>query len=217
MKRLKIKVLCWVAYLIYRTLTLTYRIRYVHAENRQAASRLHPKGSYVFGLWHECFFAAVATHTGQAIAPMISQSNDGELISFISERLGFKPVRGSTSRGGEAAREALYERINSGLQAAFTADGPKGPRRKMKSGLVDLSRAGEMPILPLAIAADRCWILHKSWDRSIIPKFFAKVYVVYGAPFIVDKNAHGLQFAEAKRKAEAALNAVMAESEALAR
>lgn len=169
---------------------------------------MHPNGSFVYGLWHENFFAAVATHAHKGISPMISQSDDGELISYISKKLGFTPVRGSTSRGGEQARHQLYERINSGLVAAFTADGPRGPRRKMKSGLIDLSRSGQMAILPLAINADRAWILHKSWDHSLIPKPFAKVAVVYGEPFIVEPEAHGQAFAAAKRQAADAINEV---------
>ena len=131
---------------------------------------MHPAGSYVYGLWHESFFAGVSVYTNQNIAPMISQSNDGEFISYIAEKLGYRPVRGSTSRGGEDARTALYQRISEGLVAAFTADGPRGPRHKMKSGLIDLSRSGRMAIVPLAVDADRKWIMHKSWDQSIIPK-----------------------------------------------
>lgn len=147
---------------------------------------------------------------------MISQSNDGELISYIAQKLGFEPVRGSTSRGGEAARNELYDRIEKGLQAAFTADGPKGPRRKMKSGLVDLSRSGRMAILPLGIDADRKWVLHKSWDNSVIPKPFSRVFVVYGAPFIISADTHGAAFAEAKRHAASCLNLVAAEAAHLA-
>jgi lysophospholipid acyltransferase (LPLAT)-like uncharacterized protein len=213
---LKIRILCRLGFIIYRLLTLTYRIKFVHPERVTEAKHLHPAGSFVYGLWHENFFTAVATHPNQGIAPMISQSNDGELISFIAEKLGFKPVRGSTSRGGEAAREALYEQIQNGLQAAFTADGPKGPRRKMKSGLVDLSRSGHMAILPLAIDADRKWILEKSWDKSLIPKPFAHVYVVYGKPFIVPPEAKGAMFAEAKRYAQKSINAVADEAAVLA-
>jgi lysophospholipid acyltransferase (LPLAT)-like uncharacterized protein len=205
---LKIRMLCWLALGAYLLLCATYRVRYANPEALEKARALHPKGSFVFGLWHEFFFTAVATHRHQDIAPMISQSNDGELISFIAEALGFKPVRGSTSRGGASARDALYARIDSGLKAAFTADGPRGPRRKLKSGIVDLARTGSMAIVPLAISADRAWILRRSWDHSMIPKPFARLVVCYGDPVVVEPNAHGLAFATEKQKVRIALNQI---------
>jgi lysophospholipid acyltransferase (LPLAT)-like uncharacterized protein len=210
MKRItwKTRVLCWIALLIYRLLCSTYRVEYVHRDALEHAAKLHPAGSFVFGLWHEYFFTAVCTHPHQGIAPMISQSQDGEFISFIAASLGFHPVRGSTSRGGEQARTELYRRVNSGLKAAFTADGPRGPRRRIKSGLVDLSRTGRMAIVPLAVAASRAWRLHKSWDHSLIPKPFAKLVVIYGDPLMVAEHAHGLAFADEKRRIEAALQQV---------
>lgn len=204
-KKLKLRLLCWLAFVIYRVLSSTYRVRYFHTEHKTQAAALHPRGSFVYGLWHEYFFVCVAAHPRQNITPMISRSNDGELISFIGKKLGFSPVRGSSSRGGTEAREELYGRIASGLTAAFTADGPKGPRRKLKSGLVDLSRTGQMAILPVAAAADRYWRL-RSWDQSLIPKPFAKIAVVYSAPYLVPAAAHGAAFAREKQLVTTKLN-----------
>ena len=205
---LRTRILCWLAYGLYRLLTFGYKIRFVGLENRDQAYGMHPNGSFVMGIWHEYFFAAVAAHPNLGIRPMISQSEDGEFIAFIAKKLGYRPVRGSSSRGGAAARQKLYERIERGLIAAFTADGPRGPRRKMKSGLIDLSRSGQMAILPLAVAADRSWVLKKSWDQSLIPKPFANVWIAYGEPIMIPADCHGKEFAAAKRQVTERLNAV---------
>ncbi len=208
--KFKLWCLCFLSYIIFRLLTSTYRVQFFQQENLIKAKSMHPNSSFIYALWHEHFFTAVASHPHQGITPMISQSNDGEIITYIGRKLGFTPVRGSTSRGGAEARDELYNQAALGLKAAFTVDGPTGPRHKLKSGVVDLARNTSMPILPLAISADRCWILTRSWDHSMIPKPFAKVSVVYGEPLCIKEDTHGSEFAAAKRKASEALKATNA-------
>jgi len=186
-------------------LTSTYRIKFINEENVRLAAQSHPNGSFIYGLWHEHFFSAVASHPHRGISPMISKSNDGEIITYIGKKIGFDPVRGSTSKGGTQARMELYQRATNGLKAAFTVDGPRGPRHRLKSGVIDLARNTAMPIVPLAIATNRAWRLHKSWDQSIIPKPFSKVFVVYGSPIFIDSDTHGLAFAAAKKSVTNAL------------
>jgi len=204
--KFKMRCICFFSYLIFRILTSTYRIKFLNEENIAIAEESHPNKSFIYALWHEHFFTAVASHRYRGISPMISKSNDGEIITYIGRKLGFSPVRGSTSKGGEEARKELYRRATAGLKAAFTVDGPRGPRHRLKSGVIDLARNTSMKIVPLAISADRSWILHKSWDHSMIPKPFSRVAVAYGKPISIDSNTHGLAFAEAKKQVTSALH-----------
>jgi lysophospholipid acyltransferase (LPLAT)-like uncharacterized protein len=203
---MKNKVIYFLSWLLFRSLMLTYRFEYFGYENL-VACRQSTKG-FIYGLWHEFFFAAVASHPYQGIRPMISQSRDGEIISRIAISLGFEPVRGSTRRGGKEAREAFYAELPKGLVAAFTADGPKGPRRKLKSGIVDLAREGELRILPLGIAASWSIRVKKAWDHSLIPLPFARVRIYYGEPIDVPKDCRGLAFAQMKSHVAQGLNSV---------
>ena len=45
------------------------------------------------------------------------------------------------------------------------------------------ARAGR-PLVPVASAASRAWVL-RSWDRFRVPQPFARVVVAYGEPIVV--------------------------------
>jgi hypothetical protein len=64
---------------------------------------------------------------------------------------------------------------------------------------VDVARRSGVAIVPLVAAADREWILSRSWDQFKIPKPFARIAVRYGDPIIVPENTQGMAFGEAKK------------------
>lgn len=191
----------------------SYRIRVVGAEHRAAAASAHAQGSFCLALWHEQIFGSVVAHAGQSFAPLASLSSDGELVTFVMNRWGFQTVRGSSSRGGEAARDDLVDLTARGWFTAITVDGPRGPRRRVKGGVVDVARRSGVAILPLATCADREWLFTKSWDQFKIPKPFARVCVSYGPPVSVPAATQGLAFGAAK----AAVRSGLAAAEAAAR
>jgi lysophospholipid acyltransferase (LPLAT)-like uncharacterized protein len=107
---------------------------------------------------------------------MTSRSFDGEYIARIIERFGFVAVRGSSSRGGPGALLGMNRVLTDGHIAAFTIDGPRGPRFVAKPGPVLLARMSGAPILCFYLAVERPWIL-RSWDAMMIPRPFSKVHV----------------------------------------
>jgi lysophospholipid acyltransferase (LPLAT)-like uncharacterized protein len=60
-------------------------------------------------------------------------------------------------------------------------------------------------IVPLHAESSQAWRLH-SWDRMIIPRPFARVWITYGQPFEVAPGDDG--FAEGVERAVAGLNRV---------
>ena len=80
--------------------------------------------------------------------------------------------------GGEADAPGLRgmaEAYAAGRICAFTADGPKGPRRVAKAGPGQLAElAGAAWIGCFHAEPSRAWRL-RSWDRFAVPKPFAQV------------------------------------------
>ncbi len=76
----------------------------------------------------------------------------------------------------------------AGRPAGFTVDGPRGPARVSQPGAVWLAKATGNPVVPFHCEASRSWTL-KSWDRTQIPKPFATVAIVVGAPIHVAPDA----------------------------
>jgi lysophospholipid acyltransferase (LPLAT)-like uncharacterized protein len=72
----------------------------------------------------------------------------------------------------------------------------------MKPGVIAAAQRADSFIVPVHAEADRAWRLH-SWDRFMIPKPAARIWVTYGEPFKVAPGEAG--FAEAVHQADAAL------------
>ena len=71
----------------------------------------------------------------------------------------------------------------AGRRAAFTIDGPRGPRYVAKPGPVILARKTGVPIYPFHIGVDEAWTLEKTWDQFQVPQPFSRAVFV-GGPFI---------------------------------
>jgi lysophospholipid acyltransferase (LPLAT)-like uncharacterized protein len=141
----------------------------------------------LWALWHETILMSVWHHRDQDVHVMISASRDGELISTIARFMGYTPVRGSSSKGGKEALREMVSFTRAGKRCAITPDGPRGPRREIKPGVVNLARLAGSPVVPFAFEAEHCWRL-RSWDRFIIPKPFSRAVFVYGEPIRVPRE-----------------------------
>jgi lysophospholipid acyltransferase (LPLAT)-like uncharacterized protein len=86
--------------------------------------------------------------------------------------------------------------LTEGKPAGFAVDGPRGPARVAQPGAVFLAGATGHPILPFHFEANRYWTAGR-WDATQVPKPFARVALVVGAPIEVSGTDEAL--VEAKR------------------
>lgn len=132
--------------------------------------------------WHQQFFSAIRNfrrYSKYKPAIMISQSRDGELISRVAHRVGWKTARGSTSKGGKPALTAMISHLKTYKLAAHILDGPQGPIGKVKPGVIKMAHESGAFIVPFYVVADNAWYF-KSWDQFVLPKPFSKVNLCYG-------------------------------------
>jgi len=174
-QRLALWSISWLGYLLISLIGRTLRFEWSSEPGGVTKGCAPP--SFVIGpFWHRCVIPATWLFRGRRIAVMTSRSFDGEYIARIIERFGFLAVRGSSSRGGPAALRGMQRALQDGRIAAFTIDGPRGPRFIAKPGPVMLARMSGAPILCFYLAVQRPWIL-RSWDAMMIPRPFSKVHV----------------------------------------
>jgi lysophospholipid acyltransferase (LPLAT)-like uncharacterized protein len=162
-----------------RALAATWRYRVVGGE---AVQSVRAGGTpVIFSLWHGQLLPLIWHHRNEGVAILVSEHRDGEIIARVATSLGYRLIRGSTTRGGERALLTLAKQLTAGLDAAVTPDGPKGPAKSYAPGaLIAAQRSGAL-IVPIAAHASRAWHL-SSWDSFMIPKPFATVTVAYGRP-----------------------------------
>jgi lysophospholipid acyltransferase (LPLAT)-like uncharacterized protein len=171
----------WVLRALLRWLAATWRIEVVGEEHYEVLRRTG--SGFVFALWHRTLVPLLWWHRAQDITLLVSQHADGELVAGSARRLGYRLVRGSSTRGGMRGLLGLVRVLAAGRPAAVTPDGPRGPAGIVKAGVVAAARHAGVPILPVSAGATRVWRL-RSWDALDIPWPFARVRIAYAAPLL---------------------------------
>jgi lysophospholipid acyltransferase (LPLAT)-like uncharacterized protein len=179
----------------FRALAASWRIRTV--EEGRWRPLYEARRPHVFLLWHEALLPLLWQHRRQAIAIVVSEARDGQYLADFAASLGYRAVRGSSTRGAARALLGAVRELRAGSAVAFTPDGPLGPRRVLKPGIVAAAQRGAGIVVPLHAEADRAWRLD-SWDRFMIPKPGARVRILYGRPFEVAPGDAGLAAGLAK-------------------
>ena len=111
---------------------------------------------------------------------LISPSVDGELGAMMVRRIGGHVIRGSSTATGARALRDYYEAlVKEGVSPVITPDGPRGPRFEFKPGAIMLAQMSGRPILPMAFAASRAWLI--KWDKFVLPYPFSRIAIAVGA------------------------------------
>ncbi|HYB74952.1 MAG TPA: lysophospholipid acyltransferase family protein [Candidatus Sulfotelmatobacter sp.] len=168
----------------------------------------------IVAFWHGQLLLMPFMYPGRPASILISQHRDGEYIARMAMLLGFQVIRGSATRRGTEALREMMEALRAGRHAVITPDGPKGPRREAKPGVVELARLSGMPIVPVAFAAARAWVFHRSWDRFLVPRPGSPAAYAWGAPIRVPAETPREELSKYQRRLGEALDALTAEAEA---
>ncbi len=130
--------IAWSVVSICRVLFRTLRIQYlVSAPNTNPYSNDGLEG-FIYCVWHDAITYPMFAGRHVRTAALVSQNTDNSHISFGLQMLGIRVVRGSSSRGGAAAIRELL-RLPANTHLVLTPDGPRGPRREAKLGMVFLA------------------------------------------------------------------------------
>lgn len=180
---MKIKIIALLASILLRTLRLTYRykLQFESEEEKEKfnkyinAKKPSFEESFLLAFFHQDELALIPyfKHTGFSV--LVSLSKDGEIMTQASSRLGYTPVRGSSSRGAVAGLIAAIKKVKEGYNFAFAVDGPRGPIFKVKEGICAVSKKTGRPILPIRAHIDNQFIFEKSWNKAKFPKPFTKI------------------------------------------
>jgi len=187
---------------VLRLLGATWRVEILGDDPRRAtipsAGESEPP-PHLAALFHESMLPCAWFFRDRRYSVAVSRSPDGDLIRALLIALGYsEPARGSSSRGGSAALLRLVRQHQDGLTVAVLVDGPRGPARVAKTGIVSLARLAGSVIQPVAFSA-RPAVRLGSWDQSLFPLPFARVVCAFGKPILADADAdEGLEQATAR-------------------
>lgn len=138
-------------------------------------------------IWHGRIFFAPYFFRRRGIMPLISPSEDGEIIAQIITRWGYKALRGSSSHSIIKAWNEMKRELEKGGELIIVPDGPRGPGREMKLGAVKLAKETGAYLVPFTFSSSKRKTL-KSWDSFLIPRPFTRFVAIYGNPISVKSN-----------------------------
>ena len=168
----------------------------------------------IVAFWHSRMAVLPFVYRGRGVKVLISPSRDGELVSRVLGHFNFETIRGSSSRQGAEALKKLEQAIQEGFDVGITPDGPRGPAREIKPGVIELARKTGAPIVPLTFASGRK-IRFKSWDRFEFPLPFSRGFYLWGQPFWVKPEARELE--QERKDLENLMNRLTGEADQRAR
>lgn len=171
-------------------LRLTCRIRVV--EGQQHLDSALAAGVVIPCSWHQQLltgglFLRDLIPRGLKTGFLISPSREGEFITRVVENHGPQVMRGSSSRTGSQAVRATLKAIRAGISPTFLGDGPRGPVGVFKPGALIIARRTGVPMMLIGCGASRYWQL-RSWDKTRIPKPFARIDVAIDELWHIPRN-----------------------------
>ena len=176
-------------------------------EHLQAALLTAPSLVPCFWHQHQAFCAKYLLEQqvhALTVGWLISPSVDGEIGAMLVRRVGGRVIRGSsTHTGARALRDYYLALVHEDVSPVITPDGPRGPRFKFKPGAILLAQMSGRPMLPLAYAASRAWLV--KWDKFVIPWPFARIVIAIGPPRYVPRVVAAPQIVRLQGEMEAEL------------
>lgn len=106
-------------------------------------------------------------------------------IHVMKKIIGIKELAyGASGHDGKKALNQVLNRLSMGWSTFLTPDGPKGPIKQLKNGVLLMSLKTGTPIIPMSFQVAGNWRIN-SWDKKRYPPFFSTLKVIYGKPIIV--------------------------------
>ena len=169
----------------------------------------YPEGQFILSMWHCHQWVVYAVKDKENFRVLISASNDGEIIAEGALSLGIKSVRGSSKRHGTSAALGLIDNLKDGGSIGIMVDGPKGPKRKVKDGIINIAKLSGIPIIPVSWQSkNRTFHKFNTWDEFQIPFGPCKTVALFGEPIHIPNDITKEEMQDWCLKLEEAMNKV---------
>ena len=148
---------------------------------------LSSNNSVIFSVWHGQLLSIVYDLRDEPINAVAGTHSDADYISSIASRWGWNMIRGSSKERGNIAYKKMINILNNkGSSVFITPDGPTGPRRVPKLGIIRAAQTTGAAIIPVSVHSTKRWGF-TNWDTFYLEKPFGKIYIRYGNPIYFKK------------------------------
>ena len=181
-----------IGFLFYSITNLISRsIKWEYLVENKKSNIFNSDEKYIFCCWHNrLFLGPHLLPRDRIINALQSSHSDGMVTSLAFKYLGMNVILGSSKKGGMQAFRKMVQCIQLGESIAITPDGPKGPKERVKEGIIKLAQITDTSIIPLVWATNKFKLIN-SWDNFVIPYPFSKGIYSFGKPIKVKKKING--------------------------
>jgi lysophospholipid acyltransferase (LPLAT)-like uncharacterized protein len=209
------------ARLLHGAMVFIYRTNPPVADSHDMLEHIRGQEPVIIALWHgQQMLVQFTRPQGEDVAGLVSKSADAEINARVLKLAGNEVVRGSGGRnrsatgrkGGVAALIAMRDALRRGRHVVMIADISKGAPRQAGEGVVRLAKFSGRPILPLALATSRHYVVKSAWDRMTVNLPFGRRCLRIGEPIYIPADAADEELAGFREKVTAELNRVTAQA-----
>ena len=128
---------------------------------------------------------------------MISRSKGRRIDRSNRQAPGVHAHPGFLLKGRRSGLDAMIDYLNSTSEKRLCGtpvDGPKGPNRKMKKGMLAVAKETGSVFIPMACCGNRVITFPKAWDKTILPKPFSKMVVDFDEACFYSKDVTDEEF-----------------------
>jgi lysophospholipid acyltransferase (LPLAT)-like uncharacterized protein len=143
---------------------------------------------------------------------LASKHGDGKIVGNVMNKFGFVNISGSSNNSKKKDRginiydlKKIIKNLRKGYSLAITPDGPRGPKYKINSQIVNIAKLSGAKILPANCDISRSIRLN-SWDKFIFPLPFSKLSYYFDENIIINKNISEEEIAKKNLEIEQRLN-----------
>jgi lysophospholipid acyltransferase (LPLAT)-like uncharacterized protein len=185
-------------------LKLLYSTNKYHLTGKKNIQKIRSLGSsIIISTWHSNLLSVFYNLRNLDVHALAGTHNDAELISQVALKWGWKMIRGSSKEDGSKAYKGILKTLSKPKNILFiTPDGPTGPAKKPKPGIIRAAQATQSAIIPTSVFSTRNWGF-TNWDTFYLEKPFGEIFINYGDPIFLDRS---LTFKKAVYKFEKAMD-----------
>ena len=144
--------------------------------------------SVILCVWHARLLSVVHNLKNEKVNALAGTHKDADIISRVAASWGWNMIRGSSKEKGDIAFRKIFKILSRKQNILFiTPDGPTGPPRIPKLGIIRASQRTGSRVIPIGVYSTKNWGF-TNWDTFYLEKPFGKVFIKYGAPFQFRKN-----------------------------
>lgn len=174
---------------VYRTIGNSVRI--VDNPVRQVRA-YHKQGRRViFALWHEYSVVGIFWYKHRRGSALVANSWKGDVLGNVLRHFGTQDFRARDAKRPLNKAQGILgfvKYLRDGHDGTITVDGPFGPARRGKPGILQIAAKTGHLVVPVGACFSHAIKVRGRWDDYRIPLPFSRLHIVLGEPIEVPSD-----------------------------